>query len=454
MIEVIPTGVKDLLLKIKSGVWLDQIMRITGLLLVLIISGNPVHAGQDRIVLPRTGFEATDLAIIVNDADPLSIKIANYYQRQRNIPTENLIHVRFEPGKSNIPVKQFQKILKTVYDKTPANVQAYALTWALPFRVGCMSITTAFTMGYSEVFCATGCKQTQASAYYNSNSRAPYNDLGIRPTMAIAANNFKLAKALIDRGVKSDRSFPTGTGYLLSTSDKARNTRANLYPLIAKQIKNFAKVELVNSDSISGKKDVLFYFTGKKYVEKLDTNRFLPGAIADHLTSAGGVLNGTNQMSSLRWLEAGATGSYGAVTEPCNFPMKFPHPGIVMGRYTTGETLIEAYWKSVLQPGQGIFIGEPLANPYGGYHITVNDNEAFIKTRSMHPGLYILLSGSGEEGPFIPVRNVYIKRWGNKTFSFPVEDNKYYRLIRSEKQPTIRQQQELPSKNPNDTGLP
>jgi hypothetical protein len=63
-------------------------------------------------------------------------------------------------------------------------------------------------------------------------------------------------------------------------------------------------------------------------------------------------------MSALRWLEAGATGSYGTVVEPCAMPQKFPNPTVAIGRYLMGETLIEAYWKSVLMPGQGIFIGE------------------------------------------------------------------------------------------------
>ncbi len=36
-----------------------------------------------------------------------------------------------------------------------------------------------------------------------------------------------------------------------------------------------------------------------------------------------------------------------------------------MSHYLNGDTLIEAYWKSVLMPGQGIFIGEPLARPFG-----------------------------------------------------------------------------------------
>jgi uncharacterized protein (TIGR03790 family) len=90
----------------------------------------------------------------------------------------------------------------------------------------------------------------------------------------------------------------------------------------------------------------------------------LPGAVADHLTSAGGVLTGSKQMSSIEWLKAGATGSYGAVIEPCNFVQKFPHPGIMMHYYIRGNSLIEAYWKSVAWPGQGIFIGEPLAKPF------------------------------------------------------------------------------------------
>lgn len=73
-------------------------------------------------------------------------------------------------------------------------------------------------------------------------------------------------------------------------------------------------------------------------------------------------------MSSLRWLEAGATASYGTVLEPCAFTEKFPNPAIVLKHYLAGESLIESYWKSVAMPGQGIFIGEPLARPFGGRH--------------------------------------------------------------------------------------
>ena len=109
---------------------------------------------------------------------------------------------------------------------------------------------------------------------------------------------------------------------------------------------------------------VLGYFTGLASVPAIATNHYLPGAIADHLTSLGGQLTDSPQMSALRWLEAGATASYGTVVEPCNFATKFPDPGLVLSYYRRGDTLIEAYWRSVAMPGQGVFIGEPLARPW------------------------------------------------------------------------------------------
>jgi uncharacterized protein (TIGR03790 family) len=194
----------------------------------------------------------------------------------------------------------------------------------------------------------------------------PFAKLKMRPTMAIAAASLEQAKALIDRGVSSDSTSPAGTAYLLSTSDGSRNVRSSNYPMAEAILNGQSRVraKIVNGDELRDSKDVLFYFTGKRQVEGLETLGFVPGAIADHLTSFGGALDGHDQMSALRWLEAGATGSYGAVVEPCNLTQKFPFPAVAIGNYLRGDTLIEAYWKSVAMPGQGIFIGEPLAAPF------------------------------------------------------------------------------------------
>ena len=317
-----------------------------------------------KFVPEKHGLKGQDIAVIINNQDPLSVKIGEYYIQKRNIPPANVIRIGFSHESVTLQTQEFDKIKTYVDAHTPDHVQAYALTWAKPYRVGCMSITTAFAAGFDRTYCASGCKPTKLNPYFNSSSNRPYSDFGLRPTMAIAAWNFEEAKKLIDRGLDADRSFPQGTAYLVETKDKHRNTRARYFDEAAQYLSEKIKIDYLHSEYITEKTDILFYFTGRSEVPKLKTNKYLPGAITDHLTSAGGMLTDSKQMSSLRWLEAGATGSYGSVVEPCNFPSKFPRPDIVINHYLNGEPLIEAYWKSVEMPGQGIFIGEPLASPF------------------------------------------------------------------------------------------
>src|SRR5262249_47181708 len=134
---------------------------------------------------------------------------------------------------------------------------------------------------------------------------------------------------------------------------------------IARGFASKLPVHIEDAAVMRDKQDVMFYFTGAARVADIASNRFPAGAVADHLTSLGGQLTDSSQMSALRWLEAGGTGSYGTVVEPCNFAAKFPNPNVLLRHYLAGDTLIEAYWKSVAMAGQGIFIGEPLSRPYG-----------------------------------------------------------------------------------------
>jgi uncharacterized protein (TIGR03790 family) len=323
-----------------------------------------VSAATPNIYRPAPALSANDIAIIVNDEDPESRLIGGYYQQQRRIPLEQVIHIRFSPNRIALSQTEFEKLEQQVDAKTPEHVQAFVLTWTQPFRVDCMSITTAFATGFNQNFCAVGCKETRISPYYASETDKPYKSFGWRPTMVLAGKNFNEVKKLIDTGISSDFSHPQGSAYLLKTSDQARSSRAIFFPEVADNFKNFWPVNYLEQDYISGREDVMFYFTGLIKVPHINENKFLPGAVADHLTSTGGILSGSNQMNIMDWLSAGATGSYGAVTEPCNFPAKFSNPGILMYFYLRGSSLIEAYWKSVAEPGQGIFIGEPLAKPF------------------------------------------------------------------------------------------
>jgi uncharacterized protein (TIGR03790 family) len=309
-------------------------------------------------------ISANTLAVIVNDADPYSVATAEYYVTRRRVPSRNVIHVRIAP-RPTLSAVEFNALYAQIAAQTHTSVQAYAVAWVQPYRVDCMSITSAIAVaGFDAAYCAEGCKLTKPSPYFNSPTSVPANALGMFPTMLIAAPSVEAAKSLVDRGVASDGAQPKGAAYLVTSGDSARNVRAARYPDARNLDLKSLRLERPHIDQMHNRHDVMFYFVGARALDDMTSNRFLPGAIADHLTSTGGDLLHSRQMSSLRWIEAGATGSYGSVVEPCAFVEKFPDPVIMMKFYLAGETLIEAYWKSVAMPGQGVFIGEPLARPF------------------------------------------------------------------------------------------
>jgi uncharacterized protein (TIGR03790 family) len=378
---------------------------LLGLTLQIVLHASAAADQQPApiVILPRTSFTASDIAVIVNESDPLSVAIGEYYQRKRQVPDANMIRVKFASARSSIPIEAFATLRKEILERTPPVVQAYALTWVRPYRVDCMSITTAMAAGYDPSFCSDRCTATRWSPYFNSNSRRPYTEFGLRPAMSIAALDLERARELIDRGVASDGAAPKGKGFLVETTDVVRNVRAARYADAKLLVKDALPLEIIKTAALEQKQDVMFYFIGASEVTKLASNRFLPGAVADHLTSLGGDLTGGSQMSSLRWLEAGATGSYGTVTEPCNILGKFPNPGMLMKRYLAGETLIEAYWKSVAMPGQGIFIGDPLANPYGGYKVAFDGRDLAIQAAGLPPGRYDVEGATKAIGPYATI---------------------------------------------------
>jgi len=193
--------------------------------------------------------------------------------------------------------------------------------------------------------------------------------------------------------VAADGTAPTGTGWLLRTADAARSVRYTDYPALPAAWATDPGPALRYLDAspagwaqeLVNYNDVMFYFTGLVRVPQAASNHFLPGAVADTLTSFGGFLPGAKgQMPVTDWLVAGATASYGTVEEPCNFAEKFSRASVLVDHYARGATLIEAYWKSVAWPGQGLFVGEPLARPWAAVpSATVEGNELVIRSRGL-----------------------------------------------------------------------
>lgn len=332
--------------------------------LILFLALFSCAGGAHAQFVAAGALQPKQLAIVINDDEPNSVAVGAYYRKRRNIPAANVVHVRI-PGKPRqISPERFAELKEEIDGKLGKDVQAVLMIWTAPYAVRCNSITAAYTLGYDAAQCENICGAGRPSPYFNSTSSRPYTDLDMRLSMLLPTESVQEAKALIDRGVASGFKLRPATAYYLTTSEKARNSRATFFPPEGRFDSRKLATRRLQADALEGVNDVMIYQTGMAQVDKLDTIRFLPGALADHLTSLGGDLLGEGQMSILRWLQAGATASYGTVSEPCNYWQKFPNPAVLLKHYVQGNTAIEAYWKSVAWPTQGVFVGEPLAAPY------------------------------------------------------------------------------------------
>ncbi len=326
-------------------------------LFALLALAAPIRSGR------ADGLSAARLGVIYNLDEPGSRELAVFYAARRSIPADNLIGIHLTTAPVIYP-DQFAPMRAAVLSRLPSAVQSLALVWSKPYAVGCMSITTAFAAGYRGAFCEAGCSRTEANPLFDTDGWLPADTVGWWPAMLLPAGDPMLARELIERGVASDATAPPGTLYLVRTKDAARNVRADTYADVQLLLGERVRVVQLTTPVRQEVPDAIGYFTGAARVDELSRIHFRPGATADHLTSTGGILYGGDQMSALAWIKQGATASYGSVSEPCNHIGKFPRPGVFFDHYLRGDTLLEAYWKSVAMPGQGLFLGEPLARPY------------------------------------------------------------------------------------------
>jgi uncharacterized protein (TIGR03790 family) len=405
------------------------------------------------LLVPRTSIESSEIAVLINDNDPQSVEVANYYQQVRKIPSRNMIHLRFDqdkihpglPSNNGIDPAEFAALKTQVDAAAGPEIQAFVVSWSKPFRIARFnyystnySITSAFTFGIdTSTLSSNNCSATPLNPYFGSSSTAPYTDFGIRPTMMLAGQSAASVKATIDKGLKAAKTLPGGNGWFVRTADNVRSgprlqdfqaTVQTWNRPEALSLRYFDYSKNGGRSEVKNASDILFYQTGSANVAGLTTNTYVPGALADHLTSNGGNLFGTEQMSALRWLEAGVTASYGTVTEPCAYAAKFPAASVLVKSYFRGNTALEAYTKSVRQPSQGIFVGDPLARPFGT-RATLRDGTLTIKTSILEPGInYHLYSAPSSGGPFSRIATVAVPRYQFATITVHGVSAAFYKL--------------------------
>lgn len=103
---------------------------------------------------------------------------------------------------------------------------------------------------------------------------------------------------------------------------------------------------------------------------------FLPGSMAEHLTSHSGTFTSIHHTKMTEWLRAGATASAAPVVEPYALWTKFPHARFFVHR-ALGYTMLESFFLAIRCPLQVLLMGEPLNRlktaPFAITLVSLND---------------------------------------------------------------------------------
>ena len=331
------------------------------------------------------GGSGLNVVVVVNQNSTNSVQLGNDYCAQRGVPPQNLLRMTgWTNGATQWSLSDFSTylanpLLAMVASRGLTNQASYVLlSMDIPYLVADSasqsydSTTSALFYGFKTNTGSLGtCSLPDASSNSYCFSEMPFSeappDTAVTNSflaMMLTANNLATAELILSRGMASDSTFPTQTVYLAKTADPLRNVRFVEFDdaIFDTRIRGDTSLVWTNTNSTSFT-NLLGLMTGLAGLS-LPNNAFVPGGLGDSLTSyAGKIFEDSGQTSLLAFLNAGAAGSYGTVVEPCNYPQKFPHP-LDYFYQSRGFCLAEAYYQSVLNPFQGLLVGEPLSAPF------------------------------------------------------------------------------------------
>lgn len=321
------------------------------------------------------GNSGLNLIVVANRSSSNSCALASYYCERRLIPRDHILPIYWSGGNISWSGSDFTNLLLTpllqlLGDRGLTNqINGLVLSMDIPFQTindvtNFNSTTAALFYGLKSGLSVDSTNSYFASETDFSQTKSAVGSASFLCTM-LTAKSLADAKSLVDQGVISDQTHPSQPVILVKSSDPARNIRHLLHDnaLFNSRILGSPQLLRSNSDSSAGQSNLFGYATGlATYTAPAN---FVPGAIADSLTSFGGIIFGANdQTNLLAFIHAGATGSYGTVAEPMADLQKFPDPQVYFYQ-ARGFSLAESYYQSIATPHLGLVVAEPLAAPFG-----------------------------------------------------------------------------------------
>jgi len=341
------------------------------------------------------GGSGLNVVVVVNQSSSNSVELGNYYCEKRGVPPQNVLRVDWTGSRVDWTRSQFEATLRSPLNAMLAarqltnQIDFVLLSMDIPYRVtestgstatsGVNASTAALFYGFKPDGCSNNCPLNIPSCNLpaaSSNSYAASEGIfRLTPpisatsnswlVMMLTSSNLAQAKAVVDRGVASDHSFPTQMVALAKSQDRLRNRRFYLFDdaLLNVYVHGGMNMVRTNTSSPVGMGALLGFQTGGSFFSP-GLNFFVPGALADDLTSFSGyIFENSGHTDALDFLNAGATASYGTVYEPCAYFEKFASSQLYFYQLR-GFGAAEAYYLSVTNPYQGLLLGEPLSSPF------------------------------------------------------------------------------------------
>lgn len=335
--------------------------------------------------LPALALGPLETLVVVNRNDAASRDLGEAYLQKHGIPASHRCEVALPTRTQEITPETFERDVRVPIDAhldrhgLRNQIQVVVFCWAGPTRVGGNGLPAVWYYGHKPPKPgAPKCHVADDSRNRYFMAERPYrSSAGWSPFKAplafvLTARTAEDALAAIDGAASAEGLRPDSSLFVLASSgDSARNVRARFHPGVAAQFARegwSGRLETpASAPALPERPPAVCSLGQANFPAAWATNgfRMAPGSIGENLTSCGGQLPKPclGQHGVWDWLSAGASASYGTVTEPCNFTSKFPHP--VYAYYCArGWSAAEALWMAVENPYQGLFAGDPLAAPF------------------------------------------------------------------------------------------
>lgn len=189
-------------------------------------------------------------------------------------------------------------------------------------------------------------------------------------------NSVMEAVACLKRAAAADGTNPKGAFYFMSDGSIRTETRKMWFKSAIAKLEAMGRRATLGTDRTPkdkdhgiampvNKDDILGAMLGQQFPSPARSgSKTLPGAIVENLTSEGGIMSWSGGQAPIStFIQFGAAGSSGTVTEPSAIWQKFPSPFLFV-HYAAGCSLAEAFYQSVNGPFQLLIIGEPLCRPF------------------------------------------------------------------------------------------